>query len=328
MPREDQNSMEAHLTVKKLFVAGLREGIDEQVLQDYFSRFGNVMEVLVMKQADGLLLFTITIDLCSIDEILGKPRGFAFVLFDDYDAVDKAILGKPHNINGRTLDIKKAIPKEKMVEMGYSGPPRNSYRQSGNGPARNHYSSSRDDQYSNNWDGPQDMMRMGNSNSNYNSQPMPPYPPSQGYNSNSSNYNPPSASGPYPASYSTSMAQNPAPPMMNYESYNVPPTNNNGNMPYSTAANPNSYPPPPPPVSASYSSNPSTNYGAMSNQYNAPPPPNPNGYKDGSSSSNSYGDPNDYGMMSQNYGGNNNFGNYNDMGLRGGGPGPMRGVRG
>ncbi|CAF4904073.1 unnamed protein product, partial [Rotaria sp. Silwood2] len=28
-PREDQNSTESHLTVKKLFVAGLRVGIDE-----------------------------------------------------------------------------------------------------------------------------------------------------------------------------------------------------------------------------------------------------------------------------------------------------------
>ena len=53
MPREEQNSTEAHLTVKKLFVAGLREGITEESLQQYFSRFGNVMEVLVMKDRDG-----------------------------------------------------------------------------------------------------------------------------------------------------------------------------------------------------------------------------------------------------------------------------------
>lgn len=53
MPREEQNSSEAHLTVKKLFVAGLREGIDEESLRQHFSRFGNIMEVLVMKDRDG-----------------------------------------------------------------------------------------------------------------------------------------------------------------------------------------------------------------------------------------------------------------------------------
>jgi heterogeneous nuclear ribonucleoprotein A1/A3 len=53
VPREEQNSSEAHLTVKKLFVAGLREGINEDSLRQYFSRFGNVVEVLVMKDRDG-----------------------------------------------------------------------------------------------------------------------------------------------------------------------------------------------------------------------------------------------------------------------------------
>ena len=53
MPREEQNSSEAHLTVKKLFVAGLREGISEEHLRQHFSRYGNVMEVLVMKDRDG-----------------------------------------------------------------------------------------------------------------------------------------------------------------------------------------------------------------------------------------------------------------------------------
>lgn len=53
VPREEQNSSEAHLTVKKLFVAGLREGIDEESLRQHFSRFGNILEVLVMKDRDG-----------------------------------------------------------------------------------------------------------------------------------------------------------------------------------------------------------------------------------------------------------------------------------
>lgn len=59
MPREDQNSSEAHLSVKKLFVAGLRDNVDEDNLRDYFSRFGNVLEVLLMKERDGLFSYRI-----------------------------------------------------------------------------------------------------------------------------------------------------------------------------------------------------------------------------------------------------------------------------
>jgi RNA recognition motif-containing protein len=53
VPREDQNSSEAHLSVKKLFIAGLRDGINEENLRQYFSRFGNITEVTVMKDREG-----------------------------------------------------------------------------------------------------------------------------------------------------------------------------------------------------------------------------------------------------------------------------------
>ena len=57
MPREAQKSTEAHLTVKKLFITGLRDDIDESILQQYFSRFGNITEILVMKDHDGKTKF-------------------------------------------------------------------------------------------------------------------------------------------------------------------------------------------------------------------------------------------------------------------------------
>lgn len=70
--REAQDNKSA--SVKKLFVGGLKDNHDESCLEEYFSQFGKVISVKILT-----------------DKSTGKRRGFAFVEYDDYDAVDKAI---------------------------------------------------------------------------------------------------------------------------------------------------------------------------------------------------------------------------------------------
>jgi len=62
------------MTCYKVYLTGVKEGIDEDALRTYFSRFGNV------ESADIIY-----------DHETRKPRGFAFVSFDDYDPVDKIV---------------------------------------------------------------------------------------------------------------------------------------------------------------------------------------------------------------------------------------------
>lgn len=42
--------------------------------------------------------------------VLSSPRGFAFVVFQEEEAVQKVLDSIPHTIDGRQVDAKKAIP--------------------------------------------------------------------------------------------------------------------------------------------------------------------------------------------------------------------------
>lgn len=74
LPRPERETRETNISVKKLFVGGLKDNHDEKCLEEYFSKFGNVISVKILT-----------------DRTTGKRRGFAFIEYDDYDSVDKAI---------------------------------------------------------------------------------------------------------------------------------------------------------------------------------------------------------------------------------------------
>ncbi|XP_053096612.1 heterogeneous nuclear ribonucleoprotein A1-like isoform X2 [Pangasianodon hypophthalmus] len=95
--REDSNKPFAHTTVKKIFVGGIKEDTEESHLRDYFQEFGKIEAIEIM-----------------IDHKTGNKRGFAFVTFDDHDAVDRIVIQKYHTINGHNSEVRKALSKQEM----------------------------------------------------------------------------------------------------------------------------------------------------------------------------------------------------------------------
>ncbi|KAL6087993.1 hypothetical protein STEG23_011253 [Scotinomys teguina] len=92
--REDSQRPGAHLTVKKIFVGGLKEDSEEHHLRDYFEQYGKTEVTEIMT-----------------DRGSKKKRGFAFVTIDDHDSVDKTVIQKYHTVNSHNCEVRKALSK-------------------------------------------------------------------------------------------------------------------------------------------------------------------------------------------------------------------------
>lgn len=69
----------------KLFIGGISWDTDEERLKEYFSRYGEVVEAVIMR-----------------DRATGRARGFGFVVFADPAVAERVIMDK-HMIDGRTV---------------------------------------------------------------------------------------------------------------------------------------------------------------------------------------------------------------------------------
>lgn len=69
----------------KLFIGGISWETTEDKLREYFGKYGEVMQAVIMR-----------------DKISGRPRGFGFVVFADPTLVDRVLQDK-HTIDGRVV---------------------------------------------------------------------------------------------------------------------------------------------------------------------------------------------------------------------------------
>ena len=87
----------------KLFIGGISWDTDEERLKEYFRKYGEVVEAVIMR-----------------DRATGRARGFGFVVFADPAVAERVIMDK-HMIDCRTVEAKKAVPKEDQNILNRTG---------------------------------------------------------------------------------------------------------------------------------------------------------------------------------------------------------------
>ncbi|KAL3820813.1 hypothetical protein ACJIZ3_006718 [Penstemon smallii] len=80
---------------KKIFVGGLASTVTESDFKSYFDQFGPITDVVVM-----------------YDHNTQRPRGFGFITYESEEAVDRVLLKTFHELNGKMVEVKRAVPKE------------------------------------------------------------------------------------------------------------------------------------------------------------------------------------------------------------------------
>ncbi|KAJ8574869.1 hypothetical protein ON010_g4344 [Phytophthora cinnamomi] len=99
----------------KLFIGGVSWETSEDTLRHHFGKYGALTDAALMK-----------------DKYTGQPRGFGFVTFADASgatadtavilasAIDR-VLEETHMLDGRSVEVKRAIPREKTAPGGGGG---------------------------------------------------------------------------------------------------------------------------------------------------------------------------------------------------------------
>lgn len=96
------NAVKADLSrdICKMFIGGLNWETTEDTLRDYFSKYGRVIDLKIMK-----------------DTNTGRSRGFGFLTFDSSASVDEVVKTQ-HILDGKVIDPKRAIPREEQDKTG------------------------------------------------------------------------------------------------------------------------------------------------------------------------------------------------------------------
>jgi len=97
---EDTREIEA---MRKMFVGGLNRDTTEETFIEHFGQYGNLVDKVIIKDPQSRV-----------------SRGFGFVTYDTSDCVEQVFQARPHVIDGKTLDVKRAMPRDYNTTTAHS----------------------------------------------------------------------------------------------------------------------------------------------------------------------------------------------------------------
>lgn len=89
--------------MRKMFVGGLNRETTEETFIEYFGNYGEMVDQVIIKDSETR-----------------SSRGFGFVTYINSDCVEKVFQSRPHVIDGKTLDVKRAMPRDYNTSLAHS----------------------------------------------------------------------------------------------------------------------------------------------------------------------------------------------------------------
>lgn len=99
--QENSNSVEVSdepEQFRKLFIGGLDYKTTEETLRSHFEQWGEIVDCVVMRDPQSK-----------------RSRGFGFITYSKAHMVDDAQAARPHKVDGREVEPKRAVPREVRV---------------------------------------------------------------------------------------------------------------------------------------------------------------------------------------------------------------------
>ncbi|XP_047630670.1 heterogeneous nuclear ribonucleoproteins A2/B1-like [Phacochoerus africanus] len=85
----------------KLFIGGLCSRTTEKSLRNYYQQWGKLTDCVVLRNPSNK-----------------RSRGFGFVTFSSVAEVDAAMAARPHSVDGKVVDPKRAVAREESEKPG------------------------------------------------------------------------------------------------------------------------------------------------------------------------------------------------------------------
>lgn len=86
-------------------MGGISAEVNEEEFREFFTQFGTVIDATLM-----------------LDRETGRPRGFGFVTFENSNGVEEALKNSNLSIKDKTIEVKKAMPKNRQQQNRMAAP--------------------------------------------------------------------------------------------------------------------------------------------------------------------------------------------------------------